>query len=678
MRLRVPRPEPWTAARREAPGLRSRIAVGLLVGLLLLVGDARLGDGDVLRALELQTLDWRFRWRGPLPPGGATVLVLLDDATVARIGAWPLPRELMATAVARIAAAGARVIVLNLLLAETQADLPPTVRTLLGQAQAALPDSAAHLRRAIGEVLATSGPDTALAAAIGASGRVVAPYAFVLDRFQANAVTVPDWIATTAYRIRTGPNPTPLLIPQGLLVPAAPFAAAAASAGHVTLLLEPDGSLRADLPGMPYAGELYPSLAVEAARLQLEAAPAQVVVDGGRGLAIGDRTVPMDGTGRQLVNYYGPDGTIPTYSLLQLLRGAIDAEALAGRVVVLGASAAGAGDRFATPFTGRLPGSEFLATAIDNILTGRSLIRNAATRAVDAAGILALALAAALLAGRRSPLISLSTIALILAAWTAAAQAAFTVGQIWLAALTPWVAAIAAGIGVEGLRLADERRRRRWLQRQRANLGRYFAPAVVDRLAASDAPTRLDRTQDAAVMFVDIVGFTRRSESLAPAEAMALLRAFHVQVEQAVFAHDGMVDKFIGDGALACFGVPEPSATAAADAIRSALALLAALDARPAAARLQVGIGIHYGPVLMGDIGGATQFQFTVVGDTVNVASRLEALTRQHATPLLVSAPAIAVARRHLVPELLCRFETLPELPLRGREGGIGAVRLLA
>ena len=346
--------------------------------------------------------------------------------------------------------------------------------------------------------------------------------------------------------------------------------------------------------------------------------------------------------------------------------------------MILGASAAGAGDRFATPFTGRLPGSEFLATAVDNILEGRSLVRNGATRALDALAVVAMALAAALLAGRRSPIVSLLAIAAVLGAWVGIVQAAFVLAQVWLAALAPSAAALAAGVGVEGLRLADERQRRRRSERQRTNLARYFAPAVVERLAASDAPTKLDRTQEAAVLFVDIVGFTRIGESMTPADAMDLLRRFHTQVEQAVFAHGGMVDKFMGDGAMACFGVPDVSPTAAADAIRAALALLAALEgsAEGPTVQLKVGIGIHCGPVLMGDIGGATQFQFTVIGDTVNVASRLESLTRQHDTPLIVSEPAMAAARPSLDLVFVARFAPLPDLPIRGRQGTLGAWRL--
>jgi adenylate cyclase len=134
---------------REAPGLAGRLLTALLVSILLVGVEARLGDGDVLRGLELQTLDWRFRLRGPIAPSDSITLVLVDDATVAGVGAWPLPREVVADAVGRLAAAGADVIVVNLLLAEAQASLSPTTRSLLVDALGSLPPDAAPLRERI-------------------------------------------------------------------------------------------------------------------------------------------------------------------------------------------------------------------------------------------------------------------------------------------------------------------------------------------------------------------------------------------------------------------------------------------------------------------------------------------------------------------------------------------------
>jgi adenylate cyclase len=672
----------------EGPSLARRLLVALLATALVVAVETRLGDHDVLRSLELETLDWRFRLRGPLRPGEDVALVMVDDAAVARAGAWPPPRGLIAAAVDRLAEAGARVIVLNLLFAEARASLPAEARELLEAAAGSLPPEAAPLRRRIEAALHGGGQDAALAAAIGAAGRVVTPYAFVFDPRQANVAGVSGWVRATAYRVRTasGGGAPPPVAPVGLLVPAPGLAAAAASTGHVTLLLEPDGSLRADLPAVSHDDDAFPSLAVEAARLFLGVGRDRMALDGSRGVAVGDVFLPTDEAGRQLVNYYGPEGTVPTHSLADLLDGAVDPGALAGRVVVLGASATGAGDRFATPFAARLPGSEFLATAVDNLLGRRSLVRNAATRALDVLAVAAMALAAALLAGRRSPMASLLALLLLLALWAAAAQVAFVAANAWLAGLAPSAAALAAGVGVEGLRIAAERRRRRWLERQRANLARYFAPAVVERLAASGAPIKLDRTQEAAVMFVDLVGFTRLAEAMRPAEAIELLRGFHTRAEAAVFGRMGMVNQFVGDGVMACFGVPERSPTAAADAVRAAFDLLAALDHPPVGSDgappalpppLRVGIGLHHGPVLMGDVGGARQLQFTLIGDTVNVASRLEALTRQQDTQLIVSDALLEAARPHLEPSILARLQPLPELKLRGRDGIVRVWRLV-
>ncbi|MFL5332021.1 MAG: CHASE2 domain-containing protein [Geminicoccaceae bacterium] len=646
---------------------------------MLLLVDMSFGRGQVLNPLELQTLDWRFRLRGTEWPGGEVALVLADDATVAGIGAWPLPRTVWAEAIRRLTSYGTRVIVLNLLLAESQRAMPPATRALLEAAAAALPPTAAMLRRQLEMALGAGGPDQALAAAVAAAGFTLVPYVFVHDPAQANVGQLPAWLRATAYRIHAAPEDVdspPPLAPRGAIVPAGALGAAATSAGHLSPPLELDGTLRADLPAVAYGDDYYPSLAVEAARLYLNMPRDRLAAQGTRGVRIGELAVPVDQAGRQLVNYYGPEGTLPTYTLAGLLNGSVAQANVEGKLVILGASAAGAGDLFATPFTRQLPGSEFLATAVDNILTGRSLRRNVATRALDVLATLIMALAAALLSGRRSPLVSLGTIVLLLGGWAVTLQLAFAAGGWWLTALTPTAAALVAGLAVEALRLSDERRRRRRLERQRINLGRYFAPAVVERLAASDAPAGLDRTQEAVVMFVDIMGFTRLSEGMAPAAAMALLREFHTLMERAVFTHRGMVDKFLGDGAMACFGIPDPSPSAPADAIRAAMTLLAELAARPEDPPLRVGIGIHGGPVLMGDIGGATQFQFTVIGDTANVASRLEALTRAHGTFLIVSQSVMEAAAPRLDPDALARFTPLPDLPIRGRDGRLGAWRL--
>ncbi|MFO1074509.1 MAG: adenylate/guanylate cyclase domain-containing protein [Geminicoccaceae bacterium] len=649
----------------------------------LLVLDLRFGDRSTWQGLELQTLDWRFRWRGPVAPGPETVLVMADDRSIAELGSWPVPRAVLALAVRRLAEAGAAVIALDLLFGEATVALRPELRALLGEL-AALPGLPAGARVRTQAALGEGDGDAELAAALRASDRAVIPYAFVFAAAEANRTAVPAWIAASAYRV-SAVLPEALAaapVPAGLLAPPDLLGEASRGTGHVALVLEPDGSMRAMLPALAFRGELYPSLPVEALRLRLGLDRDQVALLGSKALRLGPLRVPLDPAGRQLLDHYGPPGTLPTFSLVDLVRGRLDPAAFAGRIVLIGADAAGTGDRFATPFGARVPGTELLATAIDNMLHGRSLVRDEHTRALDLLAILLLALAAALLAGRRSPLVSAGLVLLLIAGWAALAQLTFARAGWWLAGVTPPLAAVAAGVAIEMVRLAQERRRRRGLERQRANLGRYFAPAVVERLALNDEPHALDRTHEATVMFVDLIGFTRTAETLTPAEAMALLRAFHTLALRIVFAHGGMVDKFMGDGVMACFGVPEPTPSAAADALRMAFALLAALEQPlPTGAgpprRLRAAIGIHAGPVLMGDVGGDRQLQFTVVGDAVNVASRLETLTRSQGTCLIASDAVVAAARAGLEAELLARLEPLPSAALRGRAEPVAIWRLV-
>jgi adenylate cyclase len=677
-----------TARRSQALARAYRLGVAVLVALLALLVHLRGAESPLLRRLELETLDLRFRLRGPIEPGRQVVLVAIDDSAVAGIGRWPLPRDVIAEAVRRLAAAGAAVIVLDLLFIEPTPHLAPEVREALEQARMALPPAAAEARRRLDEALAAADADARLADAVRTAGPVVLPYAFVLDATRTATAALPPAIRATSYRVytstATGSRSAGPPHAVGLLAPTAPLLGAGQSLGSATLLVDVDGALRFALPVIAYEGELYPSLPVEAVRLLAGLAREDVTVRLGEGIDLGGHAVPTDGNMRHYVNYYGPEGTIARLSLLDLLEGRLDPARIRGRIVVLGATAIGTGDRFATPFAERLPGVEHVATVIDNILEGRSIRHGAGTGLVDAIALVAMAGLGAGLAGRRSYLRSLAVALLLVGGWWAIATAAFVAADLWLSVLVPSLAALLAVAIVEGTRIAAEQRRRRRLERQRANLARYFAPSVVERLARADNPAELERTQTAAVMFVDIVGFTRISERMPPRDAMTLLREFHTRVERAVFGHGGMVEKFAGDGTLACFGVPEADPVAAAQALRAARALLADLAdwaserGRFGEPAIRAGIGIHHGLVLTGDIGGRQQFQFTVVGDTVNVASRLQAMTREQRADLVISDDAVRAARAAAGddPTLLAGLEPLPELPLRGREAPIRLWRL--
>ena len=179
-------------------------------------------------------------------------------------------------------------------------------------------------------------------------------------------------------------------------------------------------------------------------------------------------------------------------------------------------------------------------------------------------------------------------------------------------------------------------------ERARSNLSRYFSPNIVEMLAAQDEPLGAVRRQTVAVLFVDIVGFTRMAEAMAPEAVMTMLREFHERMTAQIFACGGTVEKYIGDAIFAVFGVPTASADDAANALACAEMMLDALarwnDEREATGEppLAIGIGLNYGPAVLGDVGSEHSMSFTVIGDTVNTASRLQGLTRTLETPLVV------------------------------------------
>jgi adenylate cyclase len=191
------------------------------------------------------------------------------------------------------------------------------------------------------------------------------------------------------------------------------------------------------------------------------------------------------------------------------------------------------------------------------------------------------------------------------------------------------------------------------VERERGNLARYFSPNVVEELSRNDEPLKQVRSQNVAVLFVDIVGFTAFADARTPEEIVHTLREFHALMEQEVFRHSGTLDKYLGDGLMATFGTPFAGEADASNALRCAQAMMAAADhwnAQRKAAReapIRISLGLHYGPVVLGDI-GLTRLEFAVIGSTVNAASRLEALTRTLGCALVASDDIVQRAQAEL------------------------------
>lgn len=214
-------------------------------------------------------------------------------------------------------------------------------------------------------------------------------------------------------------------------------------------------------------------------------------------------------------------------------------------------------------------------------------------------------------------------------------------------------------------------------ERKRSNLARYFSPNMVDELMQSGGDLVKARTQIVTILFVDLIGFTSLSAQLPGVAVIETLRECLAFFEEAVFAHQGTLDKYLGDGLMATFGTPRPGPRDASNALACARHMAAETVAWNAERRarglqpLHVGIGLHHGEAVLGDIGGERRLEFAVLGDTVNVARRIEEMTRSLDIAILASDAVIEAARREGGGAVVAAFEDFGLHALRGRDGRI-------
>lgn len=637
--------------------------------VLLLVREGSPVLEEFVRALDARVVDAFFQIRGPRRPTGEVVLVDIDETSLhdPALGQWPWPRDRVAALLERIHAGGPRALGLDIVFAEPDRTSPARALDSLAPYLRTRPDEDALEALDHDRILGNSLKDTptVLGYFFLRPGAEVPPGA-------AEAMPFPTWTLKTE---PPGRQPEEWDIPRatGAILNAPAIADWAASEGFFNIDLRRGASSVKRVPVLMRLGGLpLPSLALEALRIGQGASTVRARLAGGRtrnilGLQVGDLSLPTDGRGRVTLNYRGPAGTFPHYSAAAVYHGRVPPEAFAGRYVLLGASAGGLHDLKPTPFDPGMPGMEVQATLIDNAIAGDALRRSTEReRGFLAVLLLAGGVLFTLALVRVGPLhglfVALGVFALLLTA-----DYAFFHTQLQVVG----VSFPLAGLGGVYLAVTVSRyvlvgREARFI---RNAFGHYLAPEVVEELVERpEALTLGGERRCLTVLFSDVRGFTTLSESMDPEALGALLNEYMTAMTRIVMARGGTVDKFIGDALMAFWGAPLAREKHPHEAVGASLAMLQRLDALRAGWQqrglpaIDVGIGVNTGEMNVGNMGSEDRFDYTVIGDHVNLASRLEGLNKTYGTRLLVSE----FTRERLGEAFFCR--RVDRVRVKGRE----------
>jgi adenylate cyclase len=625
----------------------------LYAGVLLGVGAAGLvlliGALGGFNTAELKAYDWRVRRTAkPANASRDIVLVEINDTSIRDLatlaGRWPWPRVLLASVIDFIARGRPKAIAVDLTITE--------------------PD----LREGFpfgGDKWSGAESDAALVDSIRKAGTVVmlaeANYQGSLEAEQKNA---PAAWKPAPYRLG------PVIEARRLIVP--PFQAitdAAASLGHNFIALDEDGPARRIVPFVRHGDRYMPSLGVAAGLVGAGVRPEEVVLDG-RAIRIGaDRVMPLvpirvknvedAATHEQLtalINYRAPVLDFATrrrpYTSFEVRHVLLSEEEMAAgqkptidpaqfkdKIVFVGLTASGLLDVFNTPFgEGVMPGIQIHASVADSIISNRFI------RPAPAGSRVAAAVGLAIAVGLMSAALpfTIATIGALLAAsfWTWAALAAFGRG-LWLDMTQPIAAIAIALFAGTAYRYFVEERQKRVVKKL---FGRYVSRDVYQQLIANPDLAELGGARrEMTVLFSDIRGFTTVTEKGDPEALVAQLNEYFTRMVELVFAHHGTVDKFVGDMVMALFGAPLEDAGHADHAVQTAVAMVAELGrlnerwAAEGRAQLDIGVGINSGEMIAGNIGSSSIMSYTVIGDNVNLGSRLESLNKEYGTRIIIS-----------------------------------------
>lgn len=538
-------------------------------------------QNQFVEAFEAKSYDLRFKsLRGAVAPNPELGIVAIDNKSIAELGRFPWSRSQYVRLLERLSAAGAKVVLFDMFFSEQE-------------------------NRAI---------DHALALALKKAGNVGLAVTYDFDK---------------DFNVVGGLHTLPEVESN------------AAGLGHINLAPEDDGVVRRNLLFVDVAGKRMPSLGLKAAMMALGKQEFGVEA---YGIQLGERHIPVDANDFMWINYTGPSNHYPIFSFVDIVQGRIKPEELKGKILFVGATALGVYDLRVTPFDRNTPGVEVHATITDNILSGSFIRRTGFEGWLDIALIFTLGLFTFYLTKRLGFYAAFPLAILLIALYVWFSFVMFKQGH-WISMIYPPLAVIFSLLMGGSFRYLV-------LERSARELRSIFSSYHSDKLVA-----RLEQEPEAAkiggdnkiitIIFTDIKGFTSFSERHTPQEVVGRLNEYLGAMVRVIEEYDGYVDKFIGDGIMAYWGAPLAQADHARLAVACVVAMkeaMAELCIKWQAEGLEpfsIRAGVQSGEVVAGNVGlRGKKMEYTVIGDTVNQAARLESSAKYYGVDALVGENA--------------------------------------
>ncbi len=621
---------------------------GFKIGLILTILSLLIYAMGVpfLNVIEQKAYDLHFRSRGPEKPGSEVVIVGIDEKSVDALGRWPWPRTRIAALIDRLGSYGAKVIAFDIVFAEPDESSGGAV---LQELKAKVRDRDA--RAALDAAAQDADNDSRLAASISKSPGTVLGYFFFTSREEikhrkekkghASDYDIPSRYSSIRYLEKdvAPPNlPRALAVEQNI----PQLAKAASHFGYFNITPDSDGTVRWVPLAIQLGDNIYPHISVEAVRafrgsppIFINAAPYGV-----DSIQIGQQAIPTDEQGRLLINFRGPQKTFPHYSFVDVLNGTVPASAFKDKIVLVGATAIGIYDMRVTPFSGVFPGIEVNANIIDNLLRNDAISRPDWTVVFDVAAILLLGIALSRIISRIRPLTATMVTIALLVAYGVVNEYIFVHWRLWLTAIYPGMTMLFVFGGVTTYRIMTEEKKKKEIKNA---FSRYVSPSLVEDILKDPSKLVLGgEERRLTVFFSDIRGFTTISEGLTPQNLVKLINDYLTPMTDIILESGGTVDKYMGDAIMAFWGAPVWQEDHAIRACRTALKMMEKLRALQAEweqkglPKIDIGIGLSTGKLTCGNMGSHLRFDYTVMGDSVNLGSRLEGLNKEYGTHIIV------------------------------------------